>query len=315
MTENGVKEPTKAISRRDFLKLAGATAGSFPLAQFLAACQNEGIKPGESTCSYDNSRNGWTEDAREGKVWEELVGAENPRAKEGYRLIFVGGIYLPPELIHFRTTPSFERHYETTGLITSSDPNYPNNNVIDRNPAAGGVLVINPVVVERTFSKPENSVNEVSVPAPSGVGLDAIGNRQDLWVAMATKPLMEYKVIGHNERSRRELTVGSAVTFANIALDPVVSLIPPAGETSSRLGTYDGSDGFWRYGRLFAKYNELSEDIAWIEPGGDGVIWDGRAALTPTSGVGIVRVGEILRVDSLKEAEEKMRARKNPLKA
>ena len=303
------------LSRRDFLSVSGAAVGALATSEFLVACQRTDAAPERPTAFYDNERRGWLDDAREYKVWRELVGSENPHAEEGYSLVFVGGVYLPPELIHFRTTPSFQRRYEVTGLITSSDPNRPDNNIVYRNRRVGGVLVINPVVVEGASSTPGMSENSFFIPSPDGTQTEDLKDIRHMWLSMATRPLVEAGAIGHDVLSRAQVNTGSAVIFANITLGANVSLIPPAGESTSRLGTCDGKDGFWRYAKLLGQYPREGEELDWIEVGETAVRWDGVAGLTnPISGLGVTRVGEIRIVKDSKEAREIMKNVQSPLR-
>jgi len=308
MTEDRAGRPDR-ISRRSFLKVGGEGA---VVAALLSACKG---LPGREplACYYENDKTGWLEDARKYEVWKELVGKENPHADEGYSLVFAGGVYIPPEVGYFRTTPFKQRDYEITGIVTTSGMNHPDNNVIGKDTSADGVLVINPVVVEGWSATTETSENSFSIPAPNGSGVENIKNINHMWVAMATRPLLEAKVIGSDPLSASEVGVGSAVTFANISLGSHVELIPAGGQGSGRPVLYDGSEGLWGYARILRRpVKDANEKQDWADPGEDAVRWDGLAKLeNPKGEAGIVRVGEIVIVRDLKEAQEVMKQRKS----
>ena len=315
MTEDKSAE-VQRISRRGFLKAIkiGLTGASL-----LAACRRTGIKPGQETCQYDNSPGGllikeWLKDAREYEVWKELVGTENPHAEEGFSLVFVGGIYFPPELTDFRINPSFKGHHEESSVITSPASGESANNIVTRNPEAGGVLVINPVVVEGATSAYELSENSFFVTPPYGGKVEDLKDIHHMWVAMATRPLKKGGVIAHEPMSKATEAKGTAVTFANITRKPMVSLIPPAGETGRRPGTYDDIGGFWRYAKLIRHYSSLAEEIDFIDSGEEAVRWEGIALPVPSKDYFVVRVGEIRIVKDEAEARNIMALLENPLK-
>lgn len=281
-------------------------------AALFSACKG---LPGREplACYYENDKGSWLKDARKYEVWKELVGKENPHADEGYSLVFAGGVYIPPEVGYFRTTPFKQRDYEITGLVTTSGVNHPDNNVIGKNTSAEGILVINPVVVEGWSSSTDTAGNSFRVPTPDGLQTENLKNIYHMWVAMATRPLLEAKVIGHDPLSASEVGVGSAVTFANISLLSHVELIPAGGQESGRPVLYDGPEGLWGYARILRQpIKDANEEKDWADPGEDAVRWDGLAKLeNPISDTGIVRIGEIVIVKDLKEAQEVMKQRKS----
>lgn len=294
MAEDKSTEP-KRLSRRDFLNIVLTGAGAASASSLISACER--VRAGsEYGGFYNNDKNGWLIDARKYEEWRELVGPENPHAEEGFVLVFVGGVYLPPTLEHFRTSP------------------FNKDNRIERNQEAGGLLVINPVLVRgATFSR-DIIENSLCVPSPGGTEVEDLDDVRQMWVCLATNELKRLRVVGHNTVSRVDIATGSAVTFANIDLREGVFFIPPQGTPEGIHTPYHGLEGFWRYAKMIRETEGNKLDL--VDPGEDAVRWEGIAVLgRPISGTGVTRVGEIRKVKDFAEAQSIMARVPNPLES